>query len=239
MRRFLGAVQFLTLVPARSDAAPAETAYFFPLVGALLGAAAGLLLTVASHAFTPSIAALLALALLVGATGGLHEDGLADVCDAFRAGRSPARIHAILKDSRIGTYGASGLVLAMLLRWQAMAALDWRAVAALAASVGASRGAMVVLAAVSQPAGEGLGKAFCLGLRGPVAYVAAVQMAALPFLCGVMPGCVALAANAVTIALLRAYFHARIQGVTGDCLGAASQITETLMLLIFTCRIFI
>jgi adenosylcobinamide-GDP ribazoletransferase len=239
MKRFFGAVQFLTLVPAPSDAATAATALFFPLVGALLGGSAGLVLLAASHAFSAPVAALLALSLLVLATGGLHEDGLADVCDAFRAGRPAERIHAILKDSRIGTYGAVGLMLALLLRWQSIAALGPRAVVGLAASSGAARGAIVLLAWMSRPAGAGLGKAFCTGLRGPAVFAVAVQTAALPFLCGPVAGAVALVVNGAALLLLRAYFHARIDGVTGDCLGAASQITETLMLLIFTCRFFI
>src|SRR5579862_755051 len=97
-RRFLGALQFLTILPVPGDTAPAsESAVFFPLVGALLGASAAAILLTGN--------ALLAIAWLLIATGCIHEDGLADVADAFRAGRSRERILSILKDSRIGTYG--------------------------------------------------------------------------------------------------------------------------------------
>ena len=73
-----------------------------------------------ARVFPPSIAALLALGLVILVTGALHEDGLADMFDAFRAGRSPEKIQAILKDSRIGVYGAVALTMTLLLRWQAI-----------------------------------------------------------------------------------------------------------------------
>jgi adenosylcobinamide-GDP ribazoletransferase len=233
MRQFLGAVQFLTIVPVPGGTAPHRAAFFFPLVGAALGAAAGGVLWAAAQVLPSSIAALLALLFLIVVTGGLHEDGLADVFDAFRAGRPPERILAILKDSRIGTYGALAIVMASLARWQAIDALGDRAFAALAAAAGASRGGMVLLAYVSKPAGEGLGKAFVAGLSGPAAILAALQAAALGFLCGPVDGAAALAGNALAVLLLRAWFHRRLGGVNGDCLGATCQILEVQTLLIF------
>ena len=232
MRRLLGAVQFLTVIPVRAGATPAEAALFFPVIGALLGACAAAVFYAANLAFPPSIGALLAVLFLVATTGGLHEDGLADVFDAFRAGRAPEKIHAILKDSRIGTYGALALVIAVLLRWQCIALLATRALPALAAAVGASRAAMVVLAYVARPAGEGLGRAFRKGLRPAAVTAVAVQGALLPFLCGPAAGFAALAANVLIVMLARAYFERRIGGVTGDCLGATCQISEIALLLI-------
>src|SRR4051812_43396461 len=109
--RLFAAIQFLTIIPARSSAtSPAEAALFFPLVGALIGAGAGVVYLAASYPFPPSVAAILALSFLLIVTGALHEDGLADVFDAFRAERSPQRIHAILKDSRVGTFGVLALL---------------------------------------------------------------------------------------------------------------------------------
>jgi adenosylcobinamide-GDP ribazoletransferase len=202
----------------------------------MLGATAGVALWAALYVFPPPIAALLSLLFLMIATGGLHEDGLADVFDAFRAGRAPERILSILKDSRIGTYGALAIVITSLLRWQAIAALGDRLFPALTAAAGASRGGMVLLAYLSKPAGEGLGKAFVAGLSGPAAIAAALQAAALVFLCGPISGAIALTAGAVTILLARAYFHRRIGGVNGDCLGAVCQILEVLLLLVYVWR---
>lgn len=234
MRPLFAAFQFLTVLPMPAGGAPARGAIFFPLVGALLGLAAG-----AIRMYTPlphAIAALLALAFLVAVTGALHEDGLADVADAFRAGRTQERILAILKDSRIGVYGAVALMLALLLRWQAIEHVAGQAIPALVAAGGTSRGAMVVLAALSHPLGDGLGKSFCLGLRTPDVVLVAIEAAALPFLGGPLVGLTALAGNALAVTAARAYFHRRAGGVTGDCLGCMSQISEILTLLAFLCR---
>jgi adenosylcobinamide-GDP ribazoletransferase len=233
MRRFLGAVQFLTILPVPDGAPPHDAALFFPLVGAALGASAGAVRWIATQVFPPAIAALLALLFLIVATGALHEDGLADVADAFRAGRTPERIHAIMKDSRIGTYGALAIVIAALLRWQSIDALGDRAIPAMTAAAGASRGGMVLLGYISKPAGEGLGKAFVAGLSRTVAVLATVQAGALCFLGGPIAGAAAIAVFGLTILLARAGFHRRLGGVTGDCLGATCQILEILALLIF------
>ena len=235
MGRLLTALQFLTIVRAPGDGPPARGAMFFPAVGAGLGLAAGALRIGAAKLFPPSIAALLALAFLIVVTGALHEDGLADVFDAFRAGRSPEKIQSILKDSRIGVYGAVALLMSVLLRWQSIEFLDWAPIRSLVAAVGASRGAMVVFAYISRPLGDGLGKAFCRGLSRPDVVIAAIQSAALPFLCGPVAGAAALVGNALAILSARAYFHHRAGGVTGDCMGAVCQISEVSTLLILVC----
>jgi adenosylcobinamide-GDP ribazoletransferase len=239
MRRFLAAVQFLTIVPSPSDVSPARAAIFFPLVGALVGLAAGGTRVLAGSVFPAPVAALLALGVMITLTGALHEDGLTDVFDAFRAGRSPERIQAILKDSRIGVYGAVALVMTLLLRWQAITFLDRGAIPALVAAAAASRGAMVVFAHISRPMGEGLGKAFCLGLRRPEVVVAGVLSAAFLFLNRPINAAAALGMNVLAIAAARAYFHRRAGGITGDCIGAVCQITETLTLLTLLCPISI
>src|ERR1700757_4289376 len=95
---FVAAVQFLTIIPIVRPVPCAGAGFFFPLVGASLGAASGAVYLAAMRLFPPSVASLFAVLFLVTITGALHEDGLADVFDAFRAGRSPERIHSILKD---------------------------------------------------------------------------------------------------------------------------------------------
>ena len=82
----------------------------------------------------PAVGALLALGGLLAVTGCLHEDGLADVADAVRAGRSQQKMREILKDSRIGTYGAIALMLSIALRWQSMAQITVNPVAGMAAA---------------------------------------------------------------------------------------------------------
>jgi cobalamin synthase len=100
-------------------------------------------------------------------------------------------------------------------------------IAGLAAAAGASRGGMVVFGYVSRPIGDGLGKGFCRGLRRPDVAIAALQLAALPFLCRMAAGASALCVNALAILGARAYFHKRAGGITGDWIGAMCQITES------------
>ncbi len=102
MRTFLAAVSFLTVIPAPgNDVPPGRAAIFFPIVGAILGAAGAGLFIAASFVLPPSLAALITVAFWTLISGVLHEDGLADVADAMRAGRTREKMLAILKDSRI------------------------------------------------------------------------------------------------------------------------------------------
>ena len=121
---FVTAVQFLTRVPLpggmnRPGADPALLGHcplFFPLVGGLVGAAAGGVLWAAAHVWPPPVAIVLALIAEALLTGAFHEDAVADACDAFGGGWTRDDVLRILKDSRVGSYGALGLGLAVALR---------------------------------------------------------------------------------------------------------------------------
>src|SRR4051794_5626236 len=115
---------------------------------------------IAQRFLSSSIAALLAISGLVAMTGALHEDGLADVADAFRAGRSRERIMIILKDSRIGAYGALALIVSFALRWQSLVGFQVNAALGLAVSLAVSRSVLVLLAFLAPSVGAGLGVSF-------------------------------------------------------------------------------
>jgi adenosylcobinamide-GDP ribazoletransferase len=233
IRTLLGAVQFLTVIPVRAKTTePGRAALFFPLVGAGMGWFGGALFLMSQQVFPVPLAALLVVVFWVTITGGLHEDGLADVADAFRSGRSPDRVLEILKDSRIGSYGALAIALSVLLRWQALVAISANLLPVLVASQAVSRAAMVALAWITRPAGTGLGAAFCAGLSTPVALGALAQGIAAALWCGAGLGTVMLAASLIVVLLARAFFHRVIGGVTGDCLGATSQAVEIVLLLL-------
>jgi adenosylcobinamide-GDP ribazoletransferase len=220
VKRLLGALQFLTVAPIHGlTASPGESAIFFPLVGALLGATGGGALWLAGTMVGRSLGALLAVAWLLAATGCLHEDGLADIADAVRAGRTREKMMQILKDSRIGTYGAVALILSTTVRWQAMAQTRVNPVAGLAAALALSRASLVGLAAIAAPAGTGMGRAFAADSHATLSLVALQTMAIL-------------AASATTVVLARAYFTLRLGGVNGDCLGATCQVVEAVNLVI-------
>jgi cobalamin 5''-phosphate synthase/cobalamin synthase len=234
IRRLGGAIQFLTVLPTGAgDVTLSDSAVFFPVAGAALGAAAsGIYLALARGLPTP-LSSLAALLFLVLATGGLHEDGLADVADAFRAGRPAARIHEILKDSRVGAFGAMALIFSILFRWQALAALGPHSTMALIVSETLPRAAFVVLAHIAKPVGSGLGRALGTGLSRTAALLALAQGVAIACLAGLLPALIVIAGTAAIILLARSYFHRRIGGVTGDCLGATGQVIECFCLLTF------
>jgi adenosylcobinamide-GDP ribazoletransferase len=142
----LNAIRFLTVVPTpQSDGAPASdwlarAMKYFPLVGAGIGLAAALVLVAAHHIWSPLIGAILAVTTSIALTSALHEDGLGDTADAFGGGWTIEKRLAIMKDSRIGTYGALALGLGCALRIAALAALPlWAGAAALIAMHAAAR----------------------------------------------------------------------------------------------------
>jgi len=238
MRTLLSAIAFLTIVPVgRTSVAPGRAAIFFPLVGAMTGAAGAGLYLAAASALPSSIASLIVVAFWAAISGVLHEDGLADVADALRAGRSQAKMLAILKDSRIGTFGAVAIVISILARWQAVDHLATdRLLEVFIAAQAVPRAAIVALAWVSRPVGTGLGLAFSSTLSTPVAFVAIAQGIAAALACGLRPGLVIILGAYLVIRIAQAYFYKRIGGVNGDCLGATEQILEIFILILFTCR---
>ena len=236
MRLFLGALQFMTIVPVKCRTVePWRAAALFPLIGALLGAAgAGLLLVLEPH-FSVQVRSLLVIAFWIAVTGAFHEDGLADVADGCRAERPREQILAIMKDSRVGTFGAVALIVTIALRWQGLASLTIEPLPALVAVMTLSRSAIVFLARVSRPGSEGMGAAFAGEITTAVALIALAQGMAAAWWCGPRVALAMIGVTGFVVLLARVYFHRRIGGVTGDCLGATSQITETVLLVLLAC----
>lgn len=230
----LAAVGLLTRLPVRVDVARAmarggRAAWAWPVAGALVAALAGAVGAVALWAgLSPLVAAGLVLAAQAMLTGALHEDGLADCADGFWGGWTLERRIEIMRDSRVGTYGVLVLVLAVMIRAGALAALmaagGW--FAALVALGAMSRVPMAALQSLmpnarpggmSDRAGRPPGATVLVGLAlGLVVGVAGLGA-------GVVA--VALAMAAVTLAW-GAVARARIGGQTGDVLGASQQLAE-------------
>jgi adenosylcobinamide-GDP ribazoletransferase len=235
MRAFLGAVQFLTVIPVRTGEAPgiARAAVAFPLVGALLGAlGAGIYVLLAPRLPRPLVA-LAILVLWAWMTGALHEDGLADTADAFGGGRSREDILRILKDSRIGAFGALALLFSVLIRWQALATMaEGVVVPALIVSQALPRAGLVLLALLAGPATKGLGGSLAAEVRWSHTLLAAAL--ALIVAAAVWPSRTAASAVVCLGVVLAAwrYFRSRLGGVTGDCLGASCQLQEIGVLLV-------
>jgi adenosylcobinamide-GDP ribazoletransferase len=233
--RLLGAIQFLTILPVhRRTAPPGQSAIFFPLVGAALGAGGGFALSALSGFVPRTVAALLVLCLWALLTGGLHEDGWADVADAMRAGRAREKILDILKDSRVGAHGALALIFISLARWQALTFFAAEPAPALAGVFAVSRASLVALAWISAPAGDGLGYTFSRTLTTFPVIAAIVQAIIFAFLSGA--GTLLLWGASLIVIGARFYFERRIGGVTGDCLGATCLLVESWGFILFTCE---
>lgn len=206
----------------------AESAWAWPLVGALVGLIAALVHWAAlALGLPPFMAAVLAVLALVLVTGALHEDGLADLADGFWGGRDPARRLEIMRDSRIGSYGTLALGFALLIRVGALGSLPPQmAGAALVGLSAASRAAMPVALWLMPPArGDGLGRA--AGGVAPGGVAAAVALGVALFaLC--LPGSklIALPVMAAAAAGLGLLARRKIGGQTGDVLGAMQQAAE-------------
>jgi adenosylcobinamide-GDP ribazoletransferase len=125
---FLVAVQFLTRLPMPPlrEFEPnrlSRSARYFPLVGALIGLIGAGVWWLSSLCFPPPVAVGLSMSASLLLTGALHEDGFADACDGFGGGASRESILAIMKDSRVGAYGAIGIAMMLGLKWATLVSL--------------------------------------------------------------------------------------------------------------------
>ena len=236
---------FLTRLPVRwPDAAPGEpdgmaalarALRCAPLVGALVGAAGAAVLVAASALNLPALAAAgLALAAGFAITGGLHEDGLADVADGFGGGQDAARKLAIMRDSYVGSYGVAAIGFSLLLRAAALSALVAVPGGALAL-VGAhalARAAMLPVMRGLAPAradglGHGAGRPTRATAGTALVFGGVLTLIAL----GPLAGLAALAVAALATALVARLAARQVRGYTGDVLGAVEQTVETAVLL--------
>jgi len=232
---FAAALQFLTRIPVRGrrSGAPAlpQAASYFPLVGALLGLAAGGIDMLLRPHLAPEAAAAVTVLFLVLATGALHEDGLADCADGFGGGApSRERILAIMRDSRIGSFGAIAIAMSLLLRIVSIAALPVRhTLADIVCAETLGRWSVLPLsfllpAARRDQIASGQGAALA-GRLSPFALILGTLIA-LAVTAGFLGGASwqLWAVGLVLTASSGVYFHRRIGGVTGDCFGATLEL---------------
>lgn len=237
MSGFLGAVQFLTRVPVRLPApVPHHRVLpWFPLVGVAIGAIVGGIAAALGELVPASVAAACGVVAGLLVTGAFHEDGLADVADAFGGGWTPEQRLDILKDSRHGTYGVAALTSSILLRVVALASIaSTAALVAVAVSAHAlGRGAAVVAVKSAPPARDsGLGVLSAEGLGRPVtAVTAAVAVVASTVVAGWWVGPFAAASVVGTAAVVWLSLR-KIGGLVGDALGAVEQVVECLVMIV-------
>lgn len=237
------AAAFLTILPvAPADSAePADIAAsfgWFPLVGFVLGVTLCALDWSLAPILHPALRAVIVVAALTAVTGAIHLDGLADTADALGAGRDRTRALEILRDSRIGSFGAIALIFILTLKFVAIATADPAdRRRALILAPGLGRWAMVAVSAgmdYLRPGGAGsalLGQerggsnprlATIIGLIGVAVFAVHRSLAAI------------VAAAALTFAM-RVFYRRWLGGITGDLIGAAGEIVETAVMIALTC----
>ncbi|MDE0030501.1 MAG: adenosylcobinamide-GDP ribazoletransferase [Deltaproteobacteria bacterium] len=234
---FLLAVQFLTRVPVSSadlftEARFAAATRYYPLVGALVGAVAGVVFWFAHLVFPITLSVVLATTAVLLVTGAFHEDGFADACDGLGGGATREQALEIMRDSRLGTYGAAGLGLMLAAKILALGAapavvIPWLLVAAHAASrasavLAIATGRYVREAGAAKPVADGVAPAgLALALATGAAAVAVLWHLASP--AAMLAGFIGLAIGHV---VMRGLYERKLGGYTGDCLGAVQQTSE-------------
>ncbi len=239
-RRFLLATSLLTRVPLAAVAQSGSqdlghSLGLAPLVGILLGLAGGAVFWLASSLGLPPLAAgLLTVLATFLLTGGLHEDGLADVADGFGGGQDQKRKLAIMRDSRIGSYGSAALIFSVALRAAALSAVaDPTAVClALIAAHSVSRGLLPAIM-YSLPLARPDGLAATVGQAPGQAVILAIGTAVIAAVSslGVALGAAALMIGAIATLFVSWLARRQIGGYTGDVLGAAQQGSEAAILI--------
>lgn len=232
---FLLAVQFLTRLPVPaslpfSEARMVAAVKYYPAVGLVVGGLGGLALWAAAGLWPLPVAVLVSIAATVLATGAFHEDGLADTADGLGGGQSRDQALEIMRDSRIGTYGAAALGLVLALKALALIALGAPA-AALALPLGHALGRLAAVQVIATaPYARETGAKFAAPSvsRQGLCIAWGTALAAVLALGGVLGWGVLAGAAVGALAAweMRRRILRRLAGYTGDGLGAVQQLAE-------------
>lgn len=238
--RFLAAIQFLTRLPTPSwtPHSPADlgaSAAFFPAVGALVGgfAAAVVWLLRSPLGFPPPVGAVAGIGVAVVITGFLHEDGFADVCDAF-GGPTPEKRREIMRDSRIGAFGATGLAWLVGTELVLLASMPLERVAAAlicAHTLGRFSSVLLIRIANRTTSAMSISTPYLDGVGNSVVAVSALTTFGVLSVSTNLIWAFGLGVLAVCVTMLaRTTFNRLLGGVSGDCLGAANKVVQMLTL---------
>lgn len=240
----LTALVFFTRIPIPQNTAHDRQSLnqalkYFPLIGWLVGALSALFYALAALIWPQSVAVIIALAGAVLVTGALHEDGFADCCDGFGGGWDKAQVLTIMKDPRVGSYGAIGLALLFIVKLLVLLELGFSGselvVIALLVSHPASRLLVLILTCWLDYVGSSddsksnnmVAPGFSLPMFGlsSLFVLLPVWLMNADFLFS------SIFIAAVAVLLFGFYCKRRIGGYTGDCLGASQQIGEVIIYL--------
>ncbi len=232
------AAGFLTVLPVLGDREAADETLaasfgWFPLVGFILGAALGLEDRLLSIYFPQVLRSVLLILSLAVATGAVHLDALADTADALGAGADRDRALEILRDSRIGSFGAIALIFALMLEILALATMvPPRRYAALYLAPGFARWSMVAVASgLDYLRDRGAGAALLARASRRNLTLGSVTAAAAMLPVFSMRACAAVVVTLCVTLAARWFYRRWLGGVTGDLIGAAGELAEIAVLI--------
>jgi adenosylcobinamide-GDP ribazoletransferase len=240
VKAFLQALSFLTILPVGRLPLPEEKGLarsmaFFPAVGLLIG----LLLVVAyfllSLLFSKSLVLWLTLGCLAFLTRCLHLDGFADTIDGFAAGGSKEKILEVMRDSRIGAFGVVGLILLIggkYLALDQLAGPSFPQILILMTVMGRNSMVWVCYRSPYARSGGGLAKPFAENLTAREMIVSSASALGIGLLLWELKGGLVFLGIGLFSLVFRLFFLKKLNGVTGDILGAANELSELLCLLL-------
>ena len=241
---FVAALRFLSVIPLAGSFGTgkeelARAVPFFPLIGLLFGCIAVPLTWGLSLIFPPPVTAVLTVFLLLAFSGGLHLDGLADTADGFFSARPRERILEIMRDSATGAMGVIALILLLSLKIACLASIKQQLLIAVFLMPLAGRVAILLLMAMlpyARPEG-GLGSLFKDSFHTKPALLRALAALLvfgwISWAAAGQQGILALFAVLLITALFALFCRQKIGGVTGDTLGAACELAEAVVALVF------
>ncbi|HEU4709386.1 MAG TPA: adenosylcobinamide-GDP ribazoletransferase [Methylophilaceae bacterium] len=229
---FLAAVGFFTRIPVPMKAEFSEAdlnhaARYFPLVGVLIGVIAALVYTAVSEILPRELAILASMATTIYATGAFHEDGLTDAIDGLGGGWEKEQVLTIMQDSRIGSFGAIGLFLVLLAKYEALVHTFPAVIPAVLIAGHALSRLASVLVITTQPYVKARGKAKPLATQLSKGELAIAAVFGLGPLVLFIPKLLVTLLPVVVVWCWFSYkLKKRLGGYTGDCLGAMQQLCE-------------
>jgi len=234
MNALIACLQFITAIPLGKPRPfdPKGIIACFPLAGLIIGLGLAIFDLTASAVWPPLVAAVLDAAFLAAVTGALHLDGLADTADGLYGGREPEKALAVMKDSRVGAMGLVAVCLLLLIKTTAIGHLDHGRFLALLIVPAYARSAMIFgMRFLPYARGkEGTGSAF---FETPLATMD-FRYLLLPLGLSLFMGWRGLLLNLVFAAATAAliwFYRRRLNGITGDLLGAMAEILEAVLFL--------
>jgi adenosylcobinamide-GDP ribazoletransferase len=235
MRNLISAIQFLTILPLGKPGIfdPKKMIRFFPIVGILLGILLAVFDQAVIRLWPRPVAALLDVIFLVAATGAFHLDGLADTADGLYGQRPREKALEIMKDSRIGVMGLIAVLCGLSIKWGGISNLDNHRCLLLIMIPAYARAGMMFgirFLEYGRPEG-GTGQPFFGSIQAPYDFWGVLFPIALSLFLG-WKGLWLNVIFVILIVLILSYYKKRIGGITGDMLGAMSEMIESLLFLL-------